>query len=67
VLQVHKALDALASADCEKALIVKLRFFVGLSHEEIAACSALTRRLCDVTGKRQGAVVSNHQGVGLIC
>ena len=37
MLQVHQALDALASADSEKALIVKLRFFVGLSHEEIAA------------------------------
>ncbi|MCI0534565.1 MAG: ECF-type sigma factor [Verrucomicrobiales bacterium] len=37
VLQVHEALDALALEDPEKAQIVKLRFFVGLSHEEIAA------------------------------
>ena len=37
VLQVHEALDALATEDPEKAQIVKLRFFVGLSHEEIAA------------------------------
>ena len=37
VLQVHEALDALAIEDPEKAQIVKLRFFVGLSHEEIAA------------------------------
>jgi RNA polymerase sigma factor (TIGR02999 family) len=37
ILQVHAALDALAIEDPEKAQIVKLRFFVGLSHEEIAA------------------------------
>jgi RNA polymerase sigma factor (TIGR02999 family) len=37
ILQVHEALDALAIEDPEKAQIVKLRFFVGLSHEEIAA------------------------------
>jgi RNA polymerase sigma factor (TIGR02999 family) len=36
ILQVHEALEALASEDPEKAQIVKLRFFVGLSHEEIA-------------------------------
>lgn len=37
VVQVHEALDALAKEDPEKAEIVKLRFFVGLGHEEIAA------------------------------
>jgi RNA polymerase sigma factor (TIGR02999 family) len=37
VLQVHEALDALAAEDPQKAEIVKLRFFVGLQHEEIAA------------------------------
>jgi len=37
ILQVHAALDSLALEDPEKAQIVKLRFFVGLSHEEIAA------------------------------
>ena len=37
VLQVHEALEALATEDPEKAQIVKLRFFVGLSHQEIAA------------------------------
>src|SRR5215475_1323226 len=37
VLQVHDALTALAIEDPEKAQIVKLRFFVGLTHEEIAA------------------------------
>jgi len=37
VLQVHEALDALASEDPVKAQIVKLRFFVGLNHDEIAA------------------------------
>src|SRR5262245_28255218 len=37
VLQVHEALDALAAEDPQKAEIVKLRFFVGLGHDEIAA------------------------------
>jgi RNA polymerase sigma factor (TIGR02999 family) len=37
ILQVHEALEALALEDPEKAQIVKLRFFVGLSHDEIAA------------------------------
>ncbi len=37
ILQVHEALDALAADDPEKAQIVKLRFFVGLGNEEIAA------------------------------
>ena len=37
ILQVHAALEVLSVEDPEKAQIVKLRFFVGLSHEEIAA------------------------------
>src|SRR5262245_9965714 len=37
VVQVHEALDALATEDPQKAEIVKLRFFVGLNHHEIAA------------------------------
>src|SRR5215472_11405866 len=37
VLRVHEALDVLAAEDPEKARIVKLRFFVGLGHDEIAA------------------------------
>ena len=37
LLQVHEALKALAAEDPQKAEIVKLRFFVGLDHGEIAA------------------------------
>jgi RNA polymerase sigma factor (TIGR02999 family) len=36
VVEVNEALEALAKEDPQKAEIVKLRFFVGLSHEEIA-------------------------------
>ncbi len=36
VLAVHEALDRLASRDPLKAEIVKLRYFVGMSHQEIA-------------------------------
>lgn len=37
ILQVNDALDALAAQDPQKANIVKLRFFGGLDHAEIAA------------------------------
>ena len=37
VIQVHEALEGLAAEDPDKAEIVKLRFFVGLNHHEIAA------------------------------
>ena len=37
ILQVNEALDALTSEDPQKAEIVKLRFFAGLNHHEIAA------------------------------
>jgi RNA polymerase sigma factor (TIGR02999 family) len=37
MIQVHEALEALANEDSQKAEIVKLRFFAGLGHEEIAA------------------------------
>jgi RNA polymerase sigma factor (sigma-70 family) len=36
VLAVHEALDKLASQDALKAEIVKLRYFVGMNHQEIA-------------------------------
>jgi RNA polymerase sigma factor (TIGR02999 family) len=36
VLQVHDALQQLTAEDPEKAEVVKLRFFVGLEHAEIA-------------------------------
>ncbi len=36
LLRVHDALDALAREDALKAEIVKLRYFVGLDHAEIA-------------------------------
>ena len=37
ILQVHEALESLSVEDPEKAQIVKLRFFVGLAHDDIAA------------------------------
>lgn len=36
ILAVHEALDALAARDPEKAQLVKLRYFVGLTFEEAA-------------------------------
>jgi len=36
ILLVHEALDALAREDPVKAEVVKLRYFVGLKHQEIA-------------------------------
>ena len=37
IIQVHEAVETLAREDPQKAEIVKLRFFVGLGHDEIAA------------------------------
>ncbi len=42
VLAVHEALDRLASRDPLKAQIVKLRYFVGMNHHEIAAALGLS-------------------------
>src|SRR5262245_4677566 len=44
IQDVHQALDELAKVDSEKAEIVKLRFFVGLSFEEIAALLGVNER-----------------------
>jgi RNA polymerase sigma factor (TIGR02999 family) len=37
LLQVHEALEALAKEDPREAEVVKLRFFAGMTHPEIAA------------------------------
>ena len=44
LLEVHEALDELAAADAQKAEIVKLRFFVGLSNREIAELLNVSER-----------------------
>jgi len=41
VLAVHEALDKLAAQDSLKAEIVKLRYFVGMNHQEIAEAIGL--------------------------
>jgi len=44
VLAVHEALAQLAALDAEKAEIVKLRYFVGLSVEETAEALGISER-----------------------
>jgi RNA polymerase sigma factor (TIGR02999 family) len=44
VLLVHEALDQLAAADPLKAEVVKLRFFVGLTHAETAQVLNLSEK-----------------------
>ena len=44
IQSVHEVLDELAKLDPEKAEIVKLRFFVGLNFEEIAALLGVNER-----------------------
>lgn len=39
---VHKALDALAEHDARKAELAKLRYFVGLTIDEVLGISAAT-------------------------
>jgi RNA polymerase sigma factor (TIGR02999 family) len=44
LLQVHEVLDELEAEDPLKARIVKLRFFAGLGHDEIAALLELNEK-----------------------
>lgn len=44
LLQVNEALDRLAAEDKEKADVVKLRFFVGLTDREVADALGLSER-----------------------
>jgi len=44
VLQVHDALERLASEDPEKAQVVKLRFFVGLENAEVATLIGVSEK-----------------------
>jgi RNA polymerase sigma factor (TIGR02999 family) len=44
VLQVHEALQQLEAEDVEKARVVKLRFFVGLDHAEIAGLLGVSEK-----------------------
>jgi RNA polymerase sigma factor (TIGR02999 family) len=44
VLLVDEALEALARVDAQEAEVVKLRYFVGLSHVEIAQALGLSER-----------------------
>ena len=52
LLLVHEALDALAREDSLKAEVVKLRYFVGLKHQEIADALGVS----EVTVRRHWAV-----------
>ncbi|MCI0683534.1 MAG: ECF-type sigma factor [Gemmataceae bacterium] len=47
LLAVDEALDRLAEEDPQKAELVKLRFFAGLSVEEAAACLDISRATAD--------------------
>lgn len=44
LLMVHEVLDELAREDPQKAHIVKLRFFVGYTHEETAALLGISEK-----------------------
>jgi RNA polymerase sigma factor (TIGR02999 family) len=79
IQDVHEALGELAKLDAEKAEIVKLRFFVGLSFEEIAALLGVNERtvrrrwafakawMCKELGieeKRASSTLSDDAGSG---
>jgi RNA polymerase sigma factor (sigma-70 family) len=42
ILEVNEALDQLAKADERKAKVIELRYFAGMTREEIAAALDLT-------------------------
>jgi RNA polymerase sigma factor (TIGR02999 family) len=52
LLKINEALDALSREDATKAEVVKLRYFVGLKHQEIAEALGLS----EVTVRRHWAV-----------
>lgn len=52
LLQVHEALDALAREDPLKAEVAKMRYFIGLKHQEIADALGIS----EVTVRRHWAV-----------
>lgn len=47
ILAVHEALDALAAESPIKADLVKLRYFVGMSHQEAADALGISRAAAD--------------------
>ena len=47
VLAVHEALDALAAESPVKADLVKLRYFVGMSHKEATEALGISRATAD--------------------
>ena len=47
ILAVHEALDALAAESPVKADFVKLRYFVGMSHQEAADALSISRATAD--------------------
>jgi RNA polymerase sigma factor (TIGR02999 family) len=47
ILAVHEALDALAAESPVKADLVKLRYFVGMSHQEAADALGISRPTAD--------------------
>ena len=47
LLALHEALDDLAAHDAQVAELVKLRYFLGLSHQEAAATLEISRRAAD--------------------
>ena len=44
ILAIHEALDALATEDTQAAVLVKLRFFAGMTNEEVAQVLGVTDR-----------------------
>ena len=44
ILEVHEALELLNAEDAAKAEVVKLRYFVGLNHDEIAEVLGLSEK-----------------------
>lgn len=47
ILHIHQALDDLARESPDKAELVKLRFFAGLSHQEAAEALGISRATAD--------------------
>ena len=58
VLQVHEALDELALQDPRLARVVEMRYFGGLSEQEIADCLGITERTVQRDWKKARLLLS---------
>lgn len=64
LLALHEALERFAAVDPEKARIVEMRFFAGLSNEEVAQALGVSERTIERGWRIARAWLANELGLG---